>query len=732
MLTRMSLAVILALMSVSCWVAACEGPGIQPSRQPGLQAAQAIGGLETWEPNGFPAAPTIVSTNDALDELDALTCPEGVDEELWEELKQALGVALLSSSGAESSSRPDGHSMLCPYKLAAAPPIGDSNRVADLAMADHNDGSYTLTWRYRNLGDYGQDGKVGISDITPIAQHFGETYDIETESNSIQAVIDGSGNGKVDIADVTAIAQNFGTECTAYSVRRAASYPASIEDTTVLDTAPVEPEQWEERRAFSRDFALPPYTYIAVAPVDNDGTLGELSNVRYTPNHQPVAALFADPIEGDAPLTVNLDASESHDPDGPMAKYEWDWEGDGIWDEDTGTAPVVQHKYHLARIYDPAVRVTDGNGAQDVASITVTAGTWHIYDATDHTGYYTSLAVVNGYPAIAYIGLEAGERRLMYVRATDTLGTSWGTPVVISEDEYAYDCSLVSLAMVNGNPAIASYFYDDDSLRYVRADDADGGAWGGQQVIGSARCEPPFPNAGLTLRVVNGNPAVAYVDHDTKAIAFNRALDPDGAHWGSFVIVKAGDHRNSYPVMALVNGRPAICYQQGFWSFCYLRALDDDGASWASPSIFDSSYGLWAYHSLAEVQTHPAIAYYRVEDTGLSTLVFVRANDANGSTWAEPIVLDRSEDGFIYVGMRCSLASIGERPAVAYFTQYTSEYTSSLLYVEAKNPEGGEWREPVILETKFGDTGHCSLAEVDGHPAIAYLGLEGVSFAIYY
>jgi PKD repeat protein len=695
------LTLIIAVITATWLAAACGGKA--PDR--GIQHnSPGIGRLE--------AVPTGTSFSDAWAELDALACPEGVDGKLWEELKAALKEAL--------------------GKTAATPPTGDINRVADLAMEDHNDGSYTFTWHYRNLGDYDQDGKVSISDITPIAQHFGETYDTETEPNSIQAVIDGSGNGKVDIADITAIAQNFGTECAAYSVRSAASYPASIDDTTVLDTVPVEPEQWEERGAFSVDFALPPYTYIAVAPADNDGTLGELSNVRYTPNHLPAAAIAADPAQGDAPLTVSFDASESHDPDGPIAKYEWDWEGDGVWDEDTGAVSTAQHKYNQARIYDPAVRVTDSSGAQDVASTTVTAGTWHIYEATDHKGYYTSLAVVNGHPAIAYIGLETGEYRLMYVRAGDSLGTNWGTPVAVSEDDYGLDSSLVSLVVVSGNPAIASGIYDNDSVKYVRAEDTSGDAWGGSQVIGSARFRmgPPDCNIGLTLEVVNGNPAVAYVDHDTKAIAFNRALDPDGAAWGSPVVVEPVDSSYCYPVMALVNGRPAICYQEDFGSFYYARALDDDGASWGGPSVFDCDDFMYSC-SLAEVPAHPAIAYFGHEDVAMLVLAFRRASDANGSMWNEPVVLCRGvADSCVLPGRAPSLAVIDGRPAVAYVNHY-SALDRGVLFVEARDATGDEWREPVAVHFYSGEYDYCSLAEVESHPAISF-GANHVGFAIYY
>ena len=43
--------------------------------------------------------------------------------------------------------------------------------------------------------------------------------------------------------------------------------------------------------------------------------------------------------------TVTFDASGSRDADGSIAKYEWDLDGDGTYERDTGTDPVTQTSY---------------------------------------------------------------------------------------------------------------------------------------------------------------------------------------------------------------------------------------------------------------------------------------------------------------------------------------------------------------------------------------------------
>src|SRR5690606_36517018 len=49
-------------------------------------------------------------------------------------------------------------------------------------------------------------------------------------------------------------------------------------------------------------------------------------------NQAPNAQLLVDKASGNAPLTVQFDASASLDQDGEIVEYAWDWNGDGIYD----------------------------------------------------------------------------------------------------------------------------------------------------------------------------------------------------------------------------------------------------------------------------------------------------------------------------------------------------------------------------------------------------------------
>jgi hypothetical protein len=89
--------------------------------------------------------------------------------------------------------------------------------------------------------------------------------------------------------------------------------------------------------------------------------------------HPPEADLQVSPEggdegEGETGLEIELDASGSTDVGEDIEKYEWDWEGDGLIDEETDAlTPIIQHVF-IAGAYVPSVRITDSEGDMDVAS----------------------------------------------------------------------------------------------------------------------------------------------------------------------------------------------------------------------------------------------------------------------------------------------------------------------------------------------------------------------------
>lgn len=79
----------------------------------------------------------------------------------------------------------------------------------------------------------------------------------------------------------------------------------------------------------------------------------------------------ATPTWGKAPLPVSFDGTASDD--GTIVLWEWDFEGDGIFDLSSPTSPATSYTYGEAGCSAATLRVTDDSGltAKDSIGIAV-------------------------------------------------------------------------------------------------------------------------------------------------------------------------------------------------------------------------------------------------------------------------------------------------------------------------------------------------------------------------
>jgi len=348
----------------AAFLAATTCGGRKQSSVVSLQSSDWSGGQsqERVAPAIQPAAD--VSIDETLVELEGMECPEGVDEELWVELKDALKEALqteLTESRPGSPARllaspeeQDGHSMLCPYKSVATPPTGEANRVTDLAISDNGDGTFALSWHYRNLGDYDQNGTVGIEDITPLAQHYNEEVPgDDTERNSLQAVIDGSGNGRIGIEEITPIAMNFAVEVEHYAVEGAPEEAGTYE---LVSEIAQDMGSGEGRLEYSAIIESPAALWHRVVPYDSEGAPGEPSDAVLRPSNEPII-YEASPTEGyqheEYTYAATVTGAE------PL-EYVWDFGGGASPDTSSESSPTVT--LADAGEYEASLTVTNAYG----------------------------------------------------------------------------------------------------------------------------------------------------------------------------------------------------------------------------------------------------------------------------------------------------------------------------------------------------------------------------------
>ena len=106
--------------------------------------------------------------------------------------------------------------------------------------------------------------------------------------------------------------------------------------------------------------------------VSGGAAAGSIRKIHYAGggNTPPTAVAGADAVAGALPLKVTFSSAGSVDSDGDPLTYEWDF-GDGTPRQ---TGARVEHTYTAKRDYQATLRVADGRGGTDSATVTIYAG----------------------------------------------------------------------------------------------------------------------------------------------------------------------------------------------------------------------------------------------------------------------------------------------------------------------------------------------------------------------
>jgi len=113
-------------------------------------------------------------------------------------------------------------------------------------------------------------------------------------------------------------------------------------------------------------------TYNAVLKVvDVNGSISEVStptiSVLVGPEGTPTVTAYAYPVTGKAPMLVSFSSSW-----GTFSKWEWDFNGDGVFDYSSTTSGSVDHNYTTGGDYFAKLRVTNSDGLTSSDSIEIT------------------------------------------------------------------------------------------------------------------------------------------------------------------------------------------------------------------------------------------------------------------------------------------------------------------------------------------------------------------------
>jgi PKD repeat protein len=208
----------------------------------------------------------------------------------------------------------------------------------------------------------------------------------------------------------------------------------------------------------SHSYASEGNVNVGLRVTDNLGATATATHtVSIAKNQIPQAALAVTPNPATVGEPVKLDASGSTDPDGTIAKYEWDLDGNGSYETDTGATATVSHDYAALGDVNVGLRVTDDLGASTTTSQTLTV------NASEQVGYSEAVRNTPGLLDYWRMGEFAGSTFADSAGASPAAaagGVTLGVPGSIPDD-------LDRAARFDGNDGAASAALDLSSTSAV-------------------------------------------------------------------------------------------------------------------------------------------------------------------------------------------------------------------------------------------------------------------------
>lgn len=161
-------------------------------------------------------------------------------------------------------------------------------------------------------------------------------------------------------------------------------------------------------------------------------------------------------------------------------------------------------------------------------------------------------------------------------------------------------------------------------------------------------------NRGMysSLAPVAAFPSVSYYDATTGQIRYNRATNINGTVWGQSLSILSGTNQGRASVLRIANiGGDLV--------------------------VKNTTNGTVTASNTRALNGTPAVAYH---DPAGNQLMYVLSNDALGTDWSAPVVVDTTGN----VGSHLSMELVNGFPAIAYY----NESAGALQYVRAVNSAG--------------------------------------------
>jgi len=371
------------------------------------------------------------------------------------------------------------------------------------------------------------------------------------------------------------------------------------------------------------------HTYVtkgrqeAVLRVTDDAALTDTDRILIQVGSPPTALPMAVPTSGTAPLTV-IFRSNGTDSDGTIELFEWDFEGDGVYDTDLNIGQRPQnfvHTYLSNDAYAARLRVTDNDGLTATGDITITV------NAPDAPEAHAR-AVPNAGPAPLQValmgyGTDIGGTLTLYEWDRDGDGTYEWSSTTAGETTYTYASALLP----GPEPYWASFQVTDNDTNTATAS------------VPIAVWEAGAPSVTASKSTDSG-PVALHVEFSGVA------SDADG-----IVVLYEWDFdgNGSYDWSSPDTPNAAHDYMEPGTYFAMLRATDNDGLSGVAIAQVDATLGITTTQSddafdptigetitIGSVLTGPVTVTLRIVDgTGATVKTVVDAEERDAGAYSD-------------------------------------------------------------------------------------------------
>jgi len=424
---------------------------------------------------------------------------------------------------------------------------------------------------------------------------------------------------------------------------------------------------------------------------------------------------FNPPLAAIVSIQVVMDV-----PDGEEAYIALSNYANGVWDFDgplsagkSVTPDDDEHRSAEGNLY-LAVIAWGGDVPIVHKLVLTTDDGWVIVtvDSADNVGGFTSMALIDGRPAISYHDYTHGH--LKYASSSTITGSDAGDWSAVTVDSSPDVGTYTSLALVEGQPAISYYDATNEALRYARRNPGPPVTW----TLVTVDTNDFGTSVGKynSLAVVNGKPFICYFDDTYDDLRHAVSLTTTGTNeedWNTFITDSDGEV-GRHCSLTVVDGKAAVSYYDQSGGRLKYRWFSNP----AKVTVYGSG-DAGSYASLAVVAGNPAISFH---GSSSSALMYARSSTTLGTDgWDWNTICVHQEGN---TGRHTSLAVVDGRPAISYQTlDAFGLWVNALMFSWASTATGTspeDW-DTIVLEV--GLTGYyTSLLEVDGKPAISYHG----------